>query len=81
MLDRLKLTEDRIAGMAAGIREVVTLEDPIGNTDKTVNAATRQRKAIDRLIETGRFHTLPADLQEMAQARMDEPDFTLQQQD
>lgn len=36
MLDRLKLTEERIAGMASGIREVVTLEDPIGNTDKTV---------------------------------------------
>lgn len=36
MLDRLKLTEQRIADMAAGIREIVTLEDPIGNTDKTV---------------------------------------------
>lgn len=36
MLDRLKLTEERIASMASGIREVVNLEDPIGNTDKTV---------------------------------------------
>ena len=36
MLDRLKLTEQRIADMAAGIREIVNLEDPIGNTDKTV---------------------------------------------
>lgn len=36
MLDRLKLTEARIISMADGIREVVTLEDPIGNTDKTV---------------------------------------------
>ncbi|MBR6523422.1 MAG: glutamate-5-semialdehyde dehydrogenase [Clostridia bacterium] len=36
MLDRLKLTEQRIADMAAGIREIVTLEDPVGNTDKTV---------------------------------------------
>ena len=36
MLDRLKLTEQRILDMAAGIREIVTLEDPIGNTDKTV---------------------------------------------
>ncbi len=36
MLDRLKLTKQRIADMAAGIREIVTLEDPIGNTDRTV---------------------------------------------
>ncbi len=36
MLDRLKLTEQRIADMAAGIREIVSLEDPIGNTDRTV---------------------------------------------
>lgn len=36
MLDRLKLTEQRIADMATGIREIVNLEDPIGSTDKTV---------------------------------------------
>lgn len=36
MLDRLKLTKQRIADMAAGIRGIVNLEDPIGNTDKTV---------------------------------------------
>ena len=30
MLDRLLLTEDRIRGMAAGIREVVLLPDPVG---------------------------------------------------
>jgi glutamate-5-semialdehyde dehydrogenase len=30
MLDRLLLTEDRIKGMAAGIREVVLLPDPVG---------------------------------------------------
>ncbi len=30
MLDRLKLTPDRIAGMAKGILEVVELEDPVG---------------------------------------------------
>jgi len=36
MLDRLKLTKERIGDMAAGIREIVNLEDPIGNTDKTV---------------------------------------------
>lgn len=30
MLDRLRLTEDRIAGMAKGIREVAELSDPVG---------------------------------------------------
>ncbi len=30
LLDRLKLTEDRIHGMAEGLRQVVDLEDPIG---------------------------------------------------
>ena len=31
MLDRLRLTEDRIAGMAKGIREVAALPDPTGH--------------------------------------------------
>ena len=30
MLDRLRLTSDRIAGMARGIREVAQLPDPVG---------------------------------------------------
>ena len=30
MLDRLKLTKERIAGMAQGIREVTALPDPVG---------------------------------------------------
>lgn len=36
MIDRLKLTEDRIKGMADGIRDVVRLDDPIGNVLDTV---------------------------------------------
>ena len=32
MLDRLRLTSDRIAGMAKGIREVAQLPDPVGLT-------------------------------------------------
>ena len=31
MLDRLRLTPERIAGMAAGIREVAALPDPVGH--------------------------------------------------
>ena len=34
MLDRLLLTQDRIADMAAGLRSLAVLEDPIGQVDK-----------------------------------------------
>ena len=32
MLDRLRLTEERVAGMARGIREAAALPDPVGRT-------------------------------------------------
>ena len=35
MLDRLKLTKERIAGMAQGIREVTALPDPVGQVLQT----------------------------------------------
>lgn len=38
MLDRLRLTKERIHGMADGIREVAKLEDPVG---KVLSEATR----------------------------------------
>ena len=34
LLDRLKLTEARIKGMATGLRDIVGLEDPIGEVSK-----------------------------------------------
>ena len=34
LLDRLKLTEARAAGVAAGVREVAALPDPIGQVDR-----------------------------------------------
>ena len=36
MIDRLRLTPERIAGMANGIREVVDLPDPVGEVTETV---------------------------------------------
>ena len=36
MLDRLRLTEDRIAGMAEGVRQVADLPDPVGQVLRTV---------------------------------------------
>lgn len=34
MLDRLKLTPERIAGIVEGIRQIIALPDPIGRVDK-----------------------------------------------
>ncbi len=34
LLDRLELSEERIAGMASGLREIVQLEDPVGEAVK-----------------------------------------------
>ena len=36
MIDRLRLTPERIVGMANGIREVVNLPDPVGEVTETV---------------------------------------------
>ena len=36
MIDRLRLTKERISGMAQGIREVVELPDPVGSVIETV---------------------------------------------
>ncbi|GGF89167.1 glutamate-5-semialdehyde dehydrogenase [Paenibacillus abyssi] len=35
LLDRLKLNEDRIAGIAEGLRQIVQLPDPVGNVLET----------------------------------------------
>src|ERR1043165_5678005 len=40
MLDRLKLDDKRIAGMAKGLREVAALPDPVG---KSLDERTRPR--------------------------------------
>lgn len=34
LLDRLKMDEDRVAGMADGVRQVSVLDDPIGNMEE-----------------------------------------------
>ena len=44
MLDRLRLTPERIAGMAQGIRDVVTLPDPVGQLiDSLLELAMEER--------------------------------------
>ena len=49
MLDRLALTEDRIAAMADGVRQVAALPDPVGRTLRTVerpNGLTIRRVSV-----------------------------------
>jgi len=49
MLDRLALTEERIAGMADGVRQVAALPDPVGRTLRTVerpNGMTIRRVSV-----------------------------------
>ena len=49
MLDRLALTEGRIAGMAEGLRQVADLPDPVGQVLRTVertNGLTIRRTAV-----------------------------------
>ena len=43
MLDRLRLTNERIEGMASGIREVAALPDPVGRTLSGTTAANGLR--------------------------------------
>ncbi len=49
MLDRLALTEDRLAGMAEGLRQVAALPDPVGQVLRTVerpNGITIRKVAV-----------------------------------
>lgn len=49
MLDRLRLTSDRIASMAKGIRDVIALEDPVGrvlNTHIRADGLNIQKTAV-----------------------------------
>ena len=48
MLDRLLLDENRLRGMAAGVREVAALPDPVGEIDggwRAAERAARSRRA------------------------------------
>ena len=40
-IDRLRITEARIAEMAEGIRQVADLEDPVGRIDQRVDTPER----------------------------------------
>ena len=48
MLDRLRLDEERIAGMADGVRQVAKLPDPVGRVDHPGGSAQRPDHREDR---------------------------------
>ena len=41
LIDRLTLTEERVAEMAAGVREIAELEDPVGRGGRELDARER----------------------------------------
>jgi glutamate-5-semialdehyde dehydrogenase len=45
-LDRLRLTSDRIAGMAQGVREIAAMEDPLGRVleEKVIKSGLKLKK-------------------------------------
>ncbi len=47
------------------------------NIRKTCAAAAKQSKAIEALINSGKFNDLPSELKELAQLRLDNPEMTL----
>ena len=53
MLDRLALTEDRIAAMAEGVRQVAALPDPVGRTLRTVERPNVTSDAAALALKSG----------------------------
>ena len=49
------------------------------NLNKTVNAAVRQTQSIQKLKKSVKFRELSPELQEIANLRLENPDFSLQQ--
>ncbi|MBQ5994575.1 MAG: DNA-binding protein WhiA [Clostridia bacterium] len=49
------------------------------NLDRTVNAALVQTEAILKLKKQGKFNTLPTELRQLAQLRLDNPDLSLKE--
>lgn len=49
----------------------------VANLEKTVNAAVKQRLAIEKLKECGKYEDLPAALKETAELRLQHPDLSL----
>lgn len=49
------------------------------NIEKVINAASKQTKDIVTIQKAGYFDSLPADLKEAAQLRLDFPEYSLQE--
>ena len=64
-----------IKDMRNNVNRVVNCET--ANLQKTVNAAVRQRKNIEQIRNSGRYHLLTPRLQEAAELRLDNPEATM----
>ena len=74
----LKFEEIRVLReMKNNVNRLVNCET--ANLNKTINASVKQIENIKRLKESGKFNSLPEDLKEIANLRLENPDATLEQ--
>ena len=63
--------------MKNNVNRIVNCET--ANLNKTISASVKQIENIKRLKESGKFNSLPEDLKEIANLRLENPDATLEQ--
>lgn len=74
----LKFEEIRVLReMKNNVNRIVNCET--ANLNKTINASVKQVETIKKLKKTGKFNSLPEDLKEIANLRMENPDATLEE--
>ena len=74
----LKFEEIRVLReMKNNVNRIVNCET--ANLNKTINASVKQAETIKKLKKTGKFNSLPEDLKEIANLRLENPDATLEE--
>ena len=74
----LKFEEIRVLReMKNNVNRIVNCET--ANLNKTINASVKQVETIKKLKKTGKFNSLPEDLKEIANLRLENPDATLEE--
>lgn len=74
----LKFEEIRVLReMKNNVNRIVNCET--ANLNKTINASVKQVETIKKLMKNGKFNSLPEDLKEIANIRLENPDATLEQ--
>lgn len=74
----LKFEEIRVLReMKNNVNRIVNCET--ANLNKTINASVKQVETIKKLKKSGKFNSLPEDLKEIANLRLENPDATLEE--